>query len=143
MTQEQIDDETKGNTGRKTWNSKPQSIDDLRNMLNGAIKTIDRILDGSRLAQVSKKSYARKAALRHLNNHCRMQGVLINQLIYDRSVLSSQNQELRNRIDSYANRPSGSPLRLTSDVQRDMAELRIERVPEKKWYDRILRKYAR
>ena len=38
-------DERAGNEGRKQWNARPQSAEDAQQILSGAIRTIDRLLD--------------------------------------------------------------------------------------------------
>jgi hypothetical protein len=40
-----LQDERKGNAGRKQWNTQPQSAETAQHMLAGAIRTIDRLLD--------------------------------------------------------------------------------------------------
>jgi hypothetical protein len=45
MTNDEINDERKGNIGRTAWNSRPQPAEDAQVMLAGAIRTIDRLLE--------------------------------------------------------------------------------------------------
>jgi hypothetical protein len=44
MTPKELDNERKGNEGRKQWNARPQPADEAQQMLAGAIRTIDRLL---------------------------------------------------------------------------------------------------
>lgn len=46
MTEAQaLKDERSGNAGRAAWNARPQRAEDAQQMLAGAIRTIDRLLD--------------------------------------------------------------------------------------------------
>jgi hypothetical protein len=45
MTVAQWIAERNGNAGRRSWNARPQSVDDAQKMLAGAVNTIDRLLE--------------------------------------------------------------------------------------------------